>query len=129
MTSVLANTQAVVWYLFDRSKLARPALEALSAAERTGRLFVSAITLVEVRLAVEAGTLPQGVWDGLRQAVADPKRPLTALPVDASVADALDRAERVGHLDLPARVIAATAVAHELRLVSGNPAAQADPAG
>jgi PIN domain nuclease of toxin-antitoxin system len=120
MTSVLADTRAIVSYLNDRSKLSPAALQALSTAERTGRLFVSAITLVEVWLEVEAGTLPSAVWDGLREAVADPKRPVTALPVDPMVASTLRRTPPQNRVSLPARIIAATAAAHELRVVSGN---------
>jgi PIN domain nuclease of toxin-antitoxin system len=120
MTSVLADTQAIVGYLFDRTKLSPTSLNALAAAERTGRLFVSAITLVEVWLEVEAGRLPSSVWDGLREAVADPKRPLTALSVDPIVAAAFCRIPTEKHVGLTARIIAATAAAHELTLVSGN---------
>ena len=118
MTSVLADTQTIIWYLIDQTKLSPVALQTLSAAERTGRLFVSAITLVEVRLEVEAGRLPQGAWDRVRQAVADPQRTLTVLPVDAIVVDALGQVALAGHPGISGRIIAATAVAHELRVVS-----------
>jgi len=117
MTSVLADTRAVIWYLLDQTKLSSVTLQALSAAERNHRLFVSAITLVEIRLEVEAGRLPQSVWEGLREAVAHSRR-LTVLPVDASVADALAQMAPTNQPDMPGRIIAATAVAHELRVVS-----------
>ena len=117
MTSVLANTRAVIWYLLDQTKLSPVALQALTTAERDHRLFVSAITLVEICLEVEAGTLPQSVWDGLRKAMATPHR-LTILPVDASVADALDQVAPMDPPSVSGRIIAATGVAHELRVVS-----------
>jgi PIN domain nuclease of toxin-antitoxin system len=119
MTSVLADTETIIHYLLAPTRLCPVALETLSAAERTGRLFVSAITLVEVRFEIEAGRLPQGVWDRLRKAVADPRRPLTVLPVDTAVADVLDQVSPSDHPTVPGRIIAATAVAHELRVVSG----------
>lgn len=120
MTSVLADTQAVVWYLLDQTKLAPAALEALSAAERTGRLFISAITLVEVRLHAEAGELPREARAKLCEAVADRKRHLTVLPVDATVADALGQGTRTNRAGMSEQVIAATTAVHELRLVSGS---------
>jgi PIN domain nuclease of toxin-antitoxin system len=119
MTSVLADTRAVIGYLCDRTKLSAASLEALVAAERTGRLFVSAITLVEVRLEVGAGNLPQQVWDRLWEAVTDRKRHLTVLPVDAAVAEALGQVARADDSSMSEQLIAATALAHELRLVSG----------
>jgi PIN domain nuclease of toxin-antitoxin system len=117
MTSVLADTRAVIWYLLDQSKLSSVTLQALSTAERNHRLFVSAITLVEIRLEIEAGILPQSVWEGLREAVAHPRR-LTVLPVDATIADALDQMAPPLPLSVSGRIIAATGVAHELRVVS-----------
>lgn len=51
MTSVLADTQTVIWYLHNQTKLSPVTLQALNAAARDHRLFVSAITLVEIRLA------------------------------------------------------------------------------
>jgi len=117
MTSVLADTRAVIGYLCDRTKLSPGVLEAFAAAERTVRLFDSAITLVEVRLEVAAGNLPRQVWDQLWEAATDRKRHLTALPVDASVAEALGQVART------TRVCRSSSSrrrpSHELRLVSG----------
>ncbi len=107
MTSVLADTRAVLWYLLDPTKLSSVTLQALSAAERNHRLFVSDITLVEVRLEVEAGTLPQSVCDGLRKAIANPHSQ-TILPVDATVAEAIDRVAPTNHPSVSGRIIAAT---------------------
>lgn len=120
MTSILVDTQTVVWYLLDRTKLSPVVLEDLVAAEQTGRLFVSAITLVEIRLQSDAGKLPQEVWDRLRAAVANPKWHMTVLPVDAMVANALGQAAPPNCPDMSERIIAATAVVHELRLLSGT---------
>jgi PIN domain nuclease of toxin-antitoxin system len=123
MTSVLADTQSIIWYLLDQSKLSPAALQALRTAEQTGRLFVSAITLVEIRLEVEAGTLPQSVSDGLREAMTNPRRRLTVLPVDVSVVDALGQVVPTNHRGTSERIIAATAVAHELQVVAAETSA------
>ena len=117
MTSVLADTQSILWYLLDQSKLSPVALRALSTAEQTGRLFVSAISLVEIRLEVAAGTLPQNVSDRLREAMAHPRR-LMVLPIDVSVVDALDQVATMDPPSVSGRIIAATAVAHELQVVA-----------
>lgn len=124
MTSVLADTQTITWYLLDQTKLSSAALRAVSTAEQAGRLFISAITLVEVRFEVEAGRLPQGAWEGLQEAVAHSRRRLTVLPVDASVADALAQVTLTNHPSLSGRIIAATAVAHELPMVAAETSAR-----
>ena len=124
MTSVLADTQTIIWYLLDQTKLSSAALQVVSTAEQTGRLFISAITLVEVRFEIEAGRLPQDAWDRLREAAAtNPRRCLTVLPVDASVADALDQVAATNHPSMSGRIIAATAVAHELQVVAAETSA------
>ena len=121
MTSALADTQSIIWYLSDQAKLSAAALQALRTAERDHRLFVSAITLVEVRLGVEAGTVPGEVWDRLLAATAKQPR-LGVLPVDAIVAEAVGRAAAANPSGVTGRIIAATAAAHELALVSAAPA-------
>lgn len=117
MTSALADTLSIIWYLSDQTQLSAAALQTLRAAERDHRLFVSAITLAEVRLEVEAGRLPREVWEGLREATLRPQRPLVVLPVDAIVVEALGQAASTNCSNMTGRIVAATAVAHDLPVV------------
>ena len=48
MSDVLADTQAIVWFLFDTARLSAAADTALTEASQTGKIFLSAITLVEL---------------------------------------------------------------------------------
>ena len=48
MSDVLADTHSIVWLLFDPSRLSPAADAALTTAAQSGKVTISAITLVEV---------------------------------------------------------------------------------
>lgn len=121
MSDVLADTHAIVWYLFDPARLSAPATVAMSAAEQTGKLLISTITLIEVNYLTGKATFPYaGVLPRLYTLLADPTEPLEALPITVEVAQALDQVPRAEIPDMPDRILAATAVAHRLSLVSAD---------
>jgi PIN domain nuclease of toxin-antitoxin system len=73
MNDVLADTHAIVWYLFDPIRLSPVADAALTAAAQSGRLFVSIITLVEVNYLTSKTTFPYtGALPRLYSLLADP---------------------------------------------------------
>jgi PIN domain nuclease of toxin-antitoxin system len=117
----VADTQAVVWYYFDRPRLTARGLATLAAADATGRLCISAVTLVELVYLEGRPTFPYpGVHGRLAARVADPNDRLTLLPLDLDVAAAVIRVPRAEVPELADRIIAATAVAHALPLVSAD---------
>lgn len=121
MNDVLADTHAVVWYLYDPSLLTPAAFAALTAASQTGTIYISAITLVEVNYLTWKPTFPYiGVQDKLVELDADPSEPVKVLPVDVTGALALNSVPKIEVPDMPDRIVAATAVAHRLPLVSAD---------
>ena len=50
MTDILADTHAIVWMLADPNRLSAPAVSALTAAQTTGRILVSTVTLRRTHL-------------------------------------------------------------------------------
>jgi PIN domain nuclease of toxin-antitoxin system len=121
MNDVLADTHAVVWFLFARVRLSPPALAVLNAAAQSGTVYISAITLVEVNYLIGKKSFPYpGVFPQLLALAADPNEALEVLPVTADVARAMDRVPRAEVPDMPDRIIAATAVTHGLPLVSAD---------
>lgn len=118
MSAVVADTHALVWYLFDQERLSSAATQALdAAAEGPDAIWVSAISLVEITYLVEKGRLPAAVLARV-VALVDAASGLSVTPVDSAVARALAAVPRAEVPDMPDRIIAATAVHLGVPLVS-----------
>lgn len=121
MSDLLADTHAIVWFLFDPAKRSPAADAAMTAASQSGKIFVSTITLVESNYLAGKRSFPYtGVLPRLVSLVSDPLEPLDVLPLTLEVALAMDRVPRDEIPDMPDRIVAATAVAHGLPLVSAD---------
>ena len=57
-SDVLADTHSIVWFLFDPSRLSPAADAALTTAAQSGKVYISAITLVEVNYLSGKKTFP-----------------------------------------------------------------------
>lgn len=118
MSDVLADTHALVWFIADRTRLSAPALAALGTAERTGRIVVATISFVELTYLTEKGKIDPRVLSELWKLVVDPVTPVDSHPLTVDVARVFDRIPRTVVPDMPDRIIAATALALGLPLVS-----------
>ena len=120
MSAVVADTHTLLWYLNDLPQLSTAALQALEAAEQSGSpIFVPAIVLVELRYLVEKG---RDVFESDFQRVVtelnSASSALTFAPLDQRIAQALGAIPRPLVPDMPDRVIAATALALGVSLVT-----------
>lgn len=120
MNRVLADTHALLWYLFNPTRLSHAANSALTAAESDGVVCASMISVIEVRYLVEKSRVPPETYDDLVMAIHDPDIALTLLAIDLDVALAVERIPRDVVPDLPDRIIAATALSHSLSLVTAD---------
>jgi PIN domain nuclease of toxin-antitoxin system len=121
MNDVLADTHSVVWLLFDPGRLSTPAAAALAAASQAGRVFISSISLVELDYLAGKVNFPySGVLPRLVTLVSDPTEPIDVLPLTLEVAQAMAQVPRAEIPGMPDRIVAATAVAHNLPLVSAD---------
>jgi PIN domain nuclease of toxin-antitoxin system len=128
MSAVVADTHAVVWYLFDPGKLSPAADAALNGAVQAGaRIYVSAISVIEALYLVEKTKLPRSNLDDLVAAVSDPAVPIELLLIDLPVALKAEQIPCSLVPDRPDRVIAATALAHNLPLVTADKKIQSAP--
>jgi len=99
----------VLWYLEDSQELSPSARTAIEDAIREARdVYVSAISIIEVIYPAERKRIPATALQRLRDALTDPDAGLHIAPVDAFVADALEKIPRSVVPDMPDRIIAAT---------------------
>jgi PIN domain nuclease of toxin-antitoxin system len=118
MPSVV-DTHAAVWYLLNDKRLSSAAGSILDRTMQGGDpILIPSISLVELVYLVEKGRIPASTQTRLRAAIDDPNGPFQLAPLDGDVADAVHAIDRKSVPDLPDRIIAATALALKLPLVS-----------
>lgn len=119
MAGVVVDTHAIVWYLSGDSRLSARAADILDASTAASELIhIPSICLVELTYLVEKGRLPRTARERLVQALDDPATPCVLAPLDRSVAEALELVSRDEVPDLPDRIVAATAAALGVPLIS-----------
>lgn len=118
MSRVMVDTHVAVWSLVDRSLLSGPATAILVAADAMGEIVISAITLIELTYLTEKGRLAPEVLSTVQSAIDDPTTAFKFAAIDRATADAVSQVPRTAVPDMPDRIIAATALALELPLVT-----------
>lgn len=119
MISAVADTHAVIWYIFaDQrlSEIARITIEQIAA--EGNQVAFSSIMLAEIVYLSERGRISSETFVRLLQAVDDENAVLIEVPFERHVAEALARVERSQVPDLPDRMIAATALHLGVPLIS-----------
>lgn len=110
MIVAIADTHAVIWYLFSDSRLGEAASAFIDNAIESGdHVGVSAITVAEMIYLVEKGRIPPNSVYDLRAATVDSKAVLQHVPFDERIAIQMTNISRDNVPDLPDRIIAATA--------------------
>ncbi|MBD2139567.1 MAG: type II toxin-antitoxin system VapC family toxin [Sphaerospermopsis kisseleviana] len=119
MTSVVADTHTLIWYVFDLQRLSEAALTALEQAVNTGNpIYISAITVIEIAYLVEKGRFAEEVLTRILNALDDPNVGIILVPLDRNISGAIRQIDRVTVPDMPDRIIAATAFSLGIPLVT-----------
>jgi len=113
---LLLDTQIYLWWLADSRKLGRALRERIEGADE---VYVSAASIVECELKIEAGLLEADPEELVRGISASGFRELPVRAKPAAAAAALKRAAGVDAFD---RLLIAQALAEPLRFLTSNPA-------
>jgi len=119
MSAIVADTHVAVWALLKQERLSPDALAALQGAIASGdRIWLSAISVVEIAYLVEKKRLPESAFDRLMAELSRPDSGLAIAPLDLPIAQAVRRIPREQVPEMPDRIIAATALYLGLPLVT-----------
>jgi PIN domain nuclease of toxin-antitoxin system len=115
----VADTHALIWYAYADAQLSLTALATFESAAAEGeQIGFSAISLVEMVYLVEKGRIRVEALDQLLAAIDNPDSVLIELPVDCTVAAAMQQVSRDQVPDMPDRIIASTALLHKVPIIS-----------
>jgi PIN domain nuclease of toxin-antitoxin system len=119
MLRAVADTHAVIWYIFRDSRLsvtARTTIEQIAA--EGNQVAFSSITLAEIVYLSEKGRINSMTLDRLLIEVASDSALLVEIPFDRNIALTLRQVDRSQIPDLPDRIIAATGLYLNVPVIS-----------
>lgn len=126
MITALLDTHAVIWLLHGDKRLSESALAVVNqAARQRKQVALSSMSLVEIAYLEEKQRVPAGTLQGVLKLLAAPSAMLAEIPVSQKIITALLQISRMEIPDMPDRVIAATALAAKVPLVSRDRKIQA----
>jgi PIN domain nuclease of toxin-antitoxin system len=120
---VVADSQALVRYLVDPTRLSEPALDALLEAEDSDGVIVSAATLGDLWYASQKTSSPPvapGVFEHIRDTLLDPSTNLVLQPISVATMMHFDAVPLNDLRDPFDRFILATAIQLGIPLVSAD---------
>ena len=119
MDGVATDTHCLVWYLEESNLLSATALARLRSAVSAGApIFVPTICIVEIIYLTEKKRITAVARARLFHHFDEPACDLKLAPLDRQVAEMVERVPRNQIPDMPDRIIAATALALGVPLVT-----------
>ena len=111
MIAAVADTHAVIWYVYADKRLSKTALLQFDTTIQSGnQIAVSSMSLSEILYLTERGRVNEEVFEGTLALLARSGSGLIELSVDSNVVRAMRQIKREEVPELPDRVIAATAL-------------------
>jgi PIN domain nuclease of toxin-antitoxin system len=119
MLRAIADTHAVIWYIFDDKRLSDIARSTIEQAAADGdQIGFSSMTLAEIIYLSERGRIHSDTLGRLLRATDLANSVLVDVAFDRLVAVAMQQIDSTAVPELPDRVIAATAALHAVPIIS-----------
>jgi PIN domain nuclease of toxin-antitoxin system len=119
MLQAIVDTHAIIWYVFADSRLSNIARMTIEQAATDGhQVGFSSITLAEIIYLSEKGRISPLTLNELLAEVDRPNSVLMEVPFNRQIAQTMQSIDRTQVPDLPDRIIAATALYHNIPLIS-----------
>jgi PIN domain nuclease of toxin-antitoxin system len=115
MKAVVLDTHAIIWYFLASPKLSKNAIQAI---EKAKKIYISAISVVEIIYLQEKGKIPQEALQRLYQVLADSNNNWFVISCDFEIAKSLSQIDRETVPEMPDRIISATALYLNLPLIT-----------
>src|SRR5262249_40573337 len=111
MIRAVADTHAILWYLYNDPRLSATAGASMDSAIQAGdEIAISSISLVEIAYLVEKNRVASDAFDRVVAELNTAGTSLQEINLDRQVADRLRQIDRAQVPDMPDRIIAATAI-------------------
>jgi PIN domain nuclease of toxin-antitoxin system len=118
MPAVL-DTHAAIWYLLDTKSLSPNVFSLIDGAAASGApTYISSISLVEVVYLAERERIAFDAFDRFTNEIAQENPAFVVVPLDFHIASLLRQIPRSIVLDMPNRIIGATALHLGIPLVT-----------
>lgn len=109
MLRAVADTHAIIWYIFGDARLSNTARNTFEQIAVEGnQVAFSSITLAEIVYLSEKGRIDIDTLKLLLSAINKDNALLVEIPFDRNIAQTLKQVDRTQIPDLPDRIIAAT---------------------
>jgi len=122
----VADTHAILWYMYNDARLSITAINLMDIIDKAGdQIAISSITLAEIVYLVEKGKIHSASFERVVTALAQVNASLVEIPFDRSVAEIMRKIARSQVPDFPDRIIAATSLLLGVPLISRDRKIQA----
>lgn len=120
MDDIVIDTNIVIWYFGDYSRLSKRAETTIDEIAETGTIFVASISIVELTYLAEKNRVASAVITKLREALDDSSTSFRLAELSREVADEIENIDRSIVGDMPDRIVAATARHLDIPLVTSD---------
>ncbi len=121
MITAIADTHAVIWYLYDDPRISEKAKRFIEVTKGDGnQIGISTITLVEMVYLIEKGRIKEEAYTKLNKELKDNQSVLLEISLTNRIVVELAKIDRKSIPDMPDRIIAATALYKKVPLLSRN---------